>query len=254
MILQKKALLAVLMLAALVPAMAVQSQPTEATRAAVEQVNQAAEAYQAFEADMSSEIFMINPPMGFTGHMTVLKPDRMRIKTSAPPPQGNMEIVSDGKTTWTYMPLMNLVQKIDMEVIKGLPGMTTPGQQIKDPSKPLEQLDPATVQLIGEETMDNQLCYIFEGMIPADAQKIAGEYAPEKMKIWVAKDDGISRKIESFQKNGTTSMTITFSNVKVLNNLTDADFVFTPPANAEVVDMTQVMQSLMQNLNLNPEE
>jgi len=218
-------------------------------KAALEKVQQAAEGITSFEADMKISMSVMNQPMEMVGHIVVLKPDRMRMKMTVPP-QGEMEIVSDGTTTWTYMPMMNLVQKIDNAAIKQMPGMGGPpgGGQMNDPSKALEQLDPDTLRLVGEETVDGQACYVFEGDLPEQARGMAPQFAPQKMKVWLAQADSLSRKMEGYGSDGTTMMTMTFANVKTNVQLAEDHFTFTPPPGAQVMDMSQAVQSMMENL------
>lgn len=229
------------------PLWAVEAAQAGDVQAALEKIQQAGEKINSFEADMKMSTMMMNQPMDMSGHVVVLKPDRMRM-TMTMPPQGEMEMVSDGTTTWTYMPMMNLVQKIDNAAMKDMPGMGASGQPMKDPSKVLDQMNPDSLRYLGEESVDGQPCFVFEGQVPEQARKMGQQFVPQTMKVWLAGADGLSRKIESHAADGATMMTMTFSNVKTNIDLLEDHFTFTPPPGAQVMDMSQAIQSMMKQM------
>jgi len=224
-----------------------QAVQAEDVQAALEKIEQAAEKITSFEADMKMSTMMMNQPMDMSGHIVVLKPDKVRM-TVTMPPQGEMEMVSDGTTTWTYMPMMNLVQKMDNAAIKDMPGMRSPGQPINDPSKVLEQMNPDSLRYLGEEPVDGQPCFVFEGEVSEQVRKMGQQFIPKTMKVWLAGADGLSRKIESHAADGATMMTMIFSNVKTNIDLLEDHFTFTPPPGAQVMDMSQAIQSMMKQM------
>lgn len=236
-------LLAVVVLAS-IPLWASEATGSEDAKAILDKIQQAAGEMNSFEADMSMSMSVMNQPMNMTGHMAVLKPDLMRM-TMTMPPQGDMQIVSDGATMWTYIPMMNMVQKIDASVMKQAPGMGGPGAQMEDPTKTIQQMDPATVQFLGEEMCDGQTCYVIEGALPQQAKQMGGQFVPEKMKAWAAQADGIPRKIEMMDSSGTPMMTMTFTNVKINTEFPENHFTFTPPPGAQIMDMTETIRSMM---------
>lgn len=238
-------LLGAAMVAAL-PLRAVEAQEAADVKAALEKIQKAAEEITSFEADLTMAMSVMNQPITTTGHIAVLKPEKMRM-TMTMPPHGDTEVISDGTTTWTYMPAMNMVQKTDNAAMKNMAGMGGPGRQMNDPSKVLEQLEADSLRFVGEETVDGQPCSIFEGKVPEQARKMGQQFAPQSIKVWVAGTDGLCRKMEAVGPSGATMMAMTFSNIKVNAPLPEEQFTFTPPAGAQTIDMSRMMQSMLGN-------
>jgi len=234
-----------------------QATPGNETREALQAIEQAAEKIDAFEADIHMSMTMMNTPVNMKGTMKILKPDFMRMSMTMDAPEGtppnmgmmNQEMVADASTVWIAMPAMKMVQKFDKSVFEKAPGGTGGmSSQFQDPSKMLEQLDSDTIQLIGEESCDGQLCYLFSGHLPPEARKMGGPFVPESMKIWVSKADGMARRMEMYQQDGKTLMAFDISNVKINPALTAGDFTFTPPEGVQAMDMTPMLESIIQGM------
>jgi len=177
--------------------------------------------------------------------------DKFRMESTVPPNQKQI-IVSDGKVTYTYMPMMKLVQSMDMARIQAALGenapkeMTKPGNQ----SNPLHGLDPDTLTYYGVETVNGEDVYVLEGTMGAEAQmmKQVTPFAPDGLKCWVSVADGLPRKMTFLGADGQEMMSQEFVDV-VVNQAPDPGlFVFEPPADAQVVDMTESVIAMMSTM------
>lgn len=83
--------------------------------------------------------------------------------------------------------------------------------------------DPDTIRLRGSQTIDNEECWVMEGKTPARL-KLVG-LKQEKMTVWVAKSDGLPRRIHIPGNKFTVSLT----NIRVNEDIDPARFSFSPP-------------------------
>ena len=101
---------------------------------------------------------------------------------------------------------------------------------------------------MGQETADGQACYVFEGKLPINVKQMMGAASMENMKVWMAKSDGVSRKMEGQAADGSSVLSMTFSNVKTNLALSTDQFVFTPPEGAQVIDMSEAVKNMMKSM------
>lgn len=83
--------------------------------------------------------------------------------------------------------------------------------------------DPDTIRLRGSQVIDGEDCWVMEGKTPARL-KVVG-LKQEKMTVWVAKGDGLPRRIHIPGNKFTVSMT----NIRVNEDIDPARFEFSPP-------------------------
>lgn len=229
-----------------------------ATKAAIEAVKASAGALTTLEADQTISMDVMGAAMTLQGHLAVLKPDLIKFNMEPVLPAGQsgqndmmaammkMTVYMDKTTVWIHMPEANMVQKFDKSVYQDGSGQGMNLQAGSDPSKVLDDLDPETVQLLGEETFDGAGCYVFQGKLPKPASMAGAEALPDSMKIWIGKGDGLARKTEAYLTDGKLAMSATLSNIKTGVPLSPAAFAFTPPAGVQVMDMTEMLRGQMQ--------
>lgn len=246
-------------------AMAAAPADPAATKAAIEAVKAAAGTLTTMEADQTISMDIMGMAMTLKGHLAVLKPDFVKFNMEPVLPAGQsgqhdmmaammkMTVYMDNTTVWIHMPDANMVQKFDKSVYQDGSGQGMNLQAGSDPSKVLEDLDPETIQLVGEETLDGASCFIFQGKLPKPANASEAGLLPESMKIWIGKSDGLARKTEAYQADGKLAMAATLTAIKTGVPLAPASFTFTPPAGVQVMDMTQMLRGQLQGQPSAPE-
>lgn len=200
---------------------------------------------RSYQADLSVNISMMGQTMVSTGRMVFRSPDLSytEMETDVGAMKMKQIMVSDGKWMWVHQPAMNMIMKIDMARVaaetKGArpPGVANAGNT--DLTKPLQMLDPATAKLLRTETLDGVQAYVFEGTPPQGVARMQGPFMPARVQVWVGVADGLTRKVAMLDKEGKEAMTQTFSNLVINKDYPDAQFRFTPPPGAQVMDMTE---------------
>ena len=194
---------------------------------------------------------MMGSAMNMDGEMW-MDSGKFRMETTMPPNQKQI-IVSDGKTTYTYMPMMNMVQKMDMERIKA----ASSGQfkdAFNDPAasaNPLNGMDPKSLKYFGTETLEGEPVYVLEGKMGGQMEKIKKmvPMMPESAKYWVSTTDGLPRKMVFHNDAGQEMMSQQFKSVVVNPKLDPGLFQFTVPKGAQVMDMTDATINMMSTMN-----
>ena len=176
-----------------------------------------------------------------------------------------MHMRMDEKEMLMLMDMGQMVQamKMDLSVMAGLADkLGVPESALNsgnmglglmsDPANMLEQYeDMYTLTLDGKETLDGEDVFVVTAQIREDIlenfkrnQILAGQADMFKdgQKLYLGADDGIMRKM---QMADTLSMTI--SNIEVNPEMAEADVAIEIPANVQVMDMTQMMQTMYGN-------
>jgi outer membrane lipoprotein-sorting protein len=188
------------------------------------------------------------------GRMILRKPDRTytEMETDMGVMKMKQIMVSDGKWMWMHQPAMNMITKIDMAKLaaatKGAPGAAPAATGGADLTKPLLMFDQATVKLLRTDTLEGTDVYVFEGEMPkgaVGAPQMQIPFLPAKMQAWVSAGDGLLRKMVMLDKEGKETMTQTYSNIVLNKDYPDSQFQFTPPAGAQVMDMTEGALNMM---------
>jgi outer membrane lipoprotein-sorting protein len=176
---------------------------------------------------------------------------KFRMESTMPPNQKQI-IVSDGKTIYTYMPLMKMVQKMDVERMKAALGDKFK-DQFNDPanSNPLKGMDAKSLKYYGTETLNDEPVYVVEGKIGGDLDKMKSMMptVPETAKFWISTKDGLPRKLIFHNNTGAEMMSQEFSHVEVNPKLDPSLFEFTPPKDAQVTDMTDGVINMLATMN-----
>lgn len=223
----------------------------------MEEIGKKAAAVQSYQADMTMSISMMGQAMVSKGRILFRKPDRsyMEMETDMGMMKMQQIMISDGKTMWIRQPAMNMISKIDMAKLtaatKGVQGATagmTGGTGTADLSNPLQMLDKQTLKLLRADTVEGAEAYVFEGAMAQGAQ--AGPQAqmpfmPARIQVWVAAKDGLLRKLVMLDKEGKETMSQAYSNIVLNKDYPDSQFQFTPPAGAQVMDMTEGALNMM---------
>jgi outer membrane lipoprotein-sorting protein len=205
---------------------------------------------QSYQADMAMSMKVMNQAMSTKGKVIFKKPNRshMDFETDMGAMKMKQTVVSNGKTTWTYQPLMNMVSTIDMEKLAaaGIPGVGQ-NQGANDLSKPFQGVNRDTITALGTETIDGVETQAFEAT-PDLSGAPNMPFKPAKVQMWLGMADGVPRRVVMLDQAGQETMSQTYTNVVLNGEFPDSQFEFTPPANAQVLDMTEGTISMMKQM------
>jgi outer membrane lipoprotein-sorting protein len=143
-----------------------------------------------------------------------------------------MLMVHDGEFIWNEMKMMGRVMVMKMK--------PNPGANKNDPSSFQDQYD---LKYVGDEDFDGQKMWVLEGTPKAGTAAAAPSgpagQQPGKIRISVGQKDNFPHRWILYAKDGTEMAETQITNVKLNPKLDDALFKYTPPAGAQVMDMTK---------------
>jgi outer membrane lipoprotein-sorting protein len=170
-----------------------------------------------------------------------------------------MRSVADGKFMWNEIAMPNdqkMIQKYSITFFEKMNGGN--GQ---NPMKMVDDLQSRYIFTDAhEEKLGDTDVYVLEGSLSdellkkqaAVAEEVGGKMAGQmamtqmaamkKTRIYVAKNDLMLRKSEVFDDKGEVIMGVTLSNIKLGEKFDEAQFKYTPPEGANVMDMDDVMK------------
>ena len=208
---------------------------------------------KTYRADMTIEMQMMGQSMVSKGTMIFKAPGKTRMETVMK--MGAMEMkqvnVVDGETAWTHQPAMNMVTKIDLKKVAEVTGNAAGTSGAGDVSRPFQPLRPGTVQHLRADSLGDTEVHVFEGS-PQMSGPANASMMPAKLQLWVGTADGMVRKTVMLDANGTPMMTQTFTNVRINTEVADTLFEFTPPAGAQVMDMTEGTLNMVRQMQTPP--
>jgi len=214
-----------------------------------------AAAVKSYRADMTIEMQMMGQSMVSKGQMTFKQPGKTRMETVMK--MGGMEMkqinVVDGTTAWTHQPAMNMVTRIDLKKVAEATGNSSAMSASGDVSRPFQPLKEDTIEYLRSDTVGDTAVHVFEGRPQmAGAGNAGAGMMPAKLQLWIGAADGMVRKTIMFNAAGTPMMTQTFTNVRINTEVPDSLFTFTPPAGAQVMDMTEGTLNMMRQMQQAP--
>ena len=208
--------------------------------------------------------------MSIGGTMKVLGDvSKMTMNMAVPAGDQTMEMKMhmrmDGKEMLMLMDMGQMAQamKMDLGVLAGLADeLGVPESALNsgnmgmvlmsDPSKMLEQYEEMyTLTLDGKEKLDGEDVFVVTATLKADILEnfsknpmLQGQAAmfEQGQTVYLGANDGIMRKMVMGD-----AMSMTLTNLDVETELTEADVAIEIPANVQVMDMTQMMQSMFGN-------
>lgn len=227
-------------------------QAEESVQQVIDKLKGKAESAQSASADLQMTMTMMGQNITMRGKMLFQAPKKNRMEIDMD--LGNMKmqqtVVSDGKTVWTYQPMIKMVSKIDLEKVIAATGVDKAGQQASsDITKPFGSLKPDTVKLLGTEELDGVKAVVFEGM-PQTGELPNMPFKFSKMKIWVRADDGLLHKMVWFDENGKEIMSQTCVNIQTGIDIPASKFEFTPPEGVQVMDMTEGTINVIKSMKM----
>lgn len=200
----------------------------------------------SYTTDLSMTMKVMEKEMVSTGKLSYKKPGKSHMKMNTQIGNMNMEqtVVSDGKTTWTYQPQMNMAQKIDIGRIVEETGIDITEQHGGELSNALGGLEKDSISYVKTDTINGEEVYIFEGK-PKDSDMGNMPFTLSKMQLWLSPKDGMPRKVIIFDEGNKQIMSQEYSNMKVNIDIPDSRFEFTPPEGVQIMDMTESTLDMM---------
>ena len=213
-----------------------QAQPDAQTQAAIDQATAKTAKVKSFSADFSTIVG--DAVADFHGHITFMLPDKIRKSTL-----GDIELtlISDGKTRWLLVPARKQNRRTDLvELKKAREELGLPMEpEDRNLARPFDLMKHGSAKLTGTEKVGRTECWVFEGAphaairVPAPARNL------KKVRICVAKSDGLARRMTFIDWRDDSMMKTTYDNVKVNPDVKPELFRYTPPKGAVVIDRTQ---------------
>jgi outer membrane lipoprotein-sorting protein len=216
--------------------------------------------YKTWSADYTQTMSMMGSQMNVSGRMIQKQPRKMWMQMDMPMmgEQGKMTMVmgTDG-ILWQVMDMgpQHQIMKIDMnKIASNSTGQA--GAQID----PIEQMDPskqwaASRQMFDftvakPQQIDGQPMYVMQGHWKQAAltnqQTAMAAAMIGSSRVFIGQKDGFLHRMEQFDKSGTNLvMAMEFKNLKFNDKVPDSTFVYQPPANAQVTDMTPMVEMQM---------
>ena len=191
-----------------------------------------------FSADFEETTYQKDTKSVAKGRLIFAKPNLLRteyIDRNNPKRLAQL-IIHDGKTSWSYVPLLNQVTKLESksknrELIQGI------GESIEKLKKTYN------MKLVEDKVAESKGVYHIE-LSPKDPIRSSsgqGRQTIESIEIWMRSKDWIpvqfSYKSES-EAFGDTTIVISFKNIKIDQELPESTFVFEVPKGAEVIDIS----------------
>lgn len=221
--------------------------PDAATQKALDQVAKLTTGVKAF----STEFTMPAPGAAKTpvkGSLTFMLPEN--VKMTMPSPFGiQTTTISDGKTSWVLIPAMNVAARVDVTKVKAaLEELGLPAKQPQhNIARPFALMKAGTVRLVGGEKAGDIDCWVFEGTV-GGADAPGAPAALKKMRVLVAKKDGLARRVSYIDAAGKPMMELRYDKVEV-NPKVDADFFqYKPPEKATVMDKTELTIQMLKSM------
>jgi len=215
---------------------------------------------RSYTADMTITVEMMGQEMITEGEIIFKKPEKMRMEMSSNMfPQSKMMVISDGQTMWTYMPAMNMVQKMDLARMKKELSefyriediLEQQTKQSGDMLNPLKGFNRDSIKFVGIEQTAQGKTYTLEVDFPEkmlDTRAQQWGFTPSKAKFWILEDNGVAVKMDIYTQTGNKMMSQEYKNIKLNPKISDSMFVFSPPEGAQVMDMTDATINMMKNM------
>jgi outer membrane lipoprotein-sorting protein len=171
----------------------------------------------AFDFEQNAEWKLAGTSNTLQGKILIKGKDKIRIEMP------DLVTVTNGEIAWSYSKsrqqvLISHAKKSDANLL--------PSSILLDYSEKYQ------ATLLGEEKAGGFDCYVLE------LKSKTGDDFYQKMKIWVAKKNWFTQKLQQIDINQNVN-TYNLSSITVDQPIADAKFIFEPPAGVETIDMRQ---------------
>lgn len=224
-------------------------------------------AYKSWSADYSQTMNVMGSRVAMTGQVVQKPPRRVWMQLDMPimgqQTKMTMTMGQDG-VMWQVVQMggQNQIVKMDMNKIS-----SNTFAQVGLSGNPLDQFDPSKQWEIAKamcdfttvkgEQLEGQPMYVLEGTWKQAAltnEELAAVAATTgKMRVFVGQNDGFTHRMEHYDKSKTNLvMAMEFKNMKFNQDVPDSTFVYHPPAGAQIMDMTPMVEMQLRARNKAP--
>lgn len=237
-------------------AMVASAQELKTTQQIIDFAESKTAAYKSWSADYTQSMSMFGTRMEVNGTVVQKPPHRVWMQLDMPimgqHSQMTMVLGQDG-VMWQVMKMGTQQQIMKMDINKlGTNALAQAGV----PGNPVDQFDPAKqlettkgmcdLNVGAADKLDGQPMYVLEGALKPSAltnpQMATMAAMVGKTRVFVGQTDGFVHRLEQYDKSRTNMvMAMEFKNLKFNQEVADSTFVYHPPPDAQVVDMTQMM-------------
>ena len=211
-------------------------------------------ACQNWSGEFKQSMDMLGAKMAFSGRMTVKPPQQLRMEMLMPMMGQEVRmlmVLGEDLWMWQKMDMGGQQQFIKMNMAVALSNALAESGTKLDP---LQAMDPSRQWEMSKEFLDYKLlpaaeaggepAWVIEGTWKpaAHSNKLFAAQAAMfgKSRVYVGKKDGLTRKLEQFDKAGENIvMTMEFLNLKLNQELPADTFKLVVPEGAQVMDMTE---------------
>ena len=183
-----------------------------------------------FSADFEQTTFVAGQKRVAKGKLNFQKPNLMRQRYSDPNNPENMTqlIVSDGKTLWSYTPLINQATRQELlqddNRMELLPGF---GQSLENVEKNY------SLNLAEDKLAEKQGVHKVE-LIPKMQDENADSVF-DVLQVWVRDKDSIPVQFMYKDSKNKITLVLSFKNVKINESLDESTFKFEVPKGVQVI-------------------
>lgn len=171
------------------------------------------------------------------GYVEFLAPDKFYMEVKLPKLNDTKQIfISDGNTLWQYIPNMRMATKLrlnDMGEDKLQERFEKKGD-IRDPFRNMEE---DSIKLVKESVKEGKKIYIIEAK-PKDKMKQGAVVDISKARTWINAKNGIPEKVIWYNDKGKIVIEQEFKDIEVNCDINRDRFMFVPPSDVEVMDLT----------------
>ncbi len=216
--------------------------------------------YKTWSADYTQSMSMLGAPMVINGQLLQKLPRKMWMQLEMPMmgQKGKMTmILGDDGIMWQVMETGPQPQIMKLDVSKVMSNtMNLAGAKFN----PLDQMDPSKhwettkemydYRKVDAGEVDGQRVYVMEGLLKPGAvtnqQMLAEAARVGKVRVSIGQGDGFIHRLAQYDKSLTNIvMSMEFKNLKFNVDIPDSTFVYRPPADAQVTDMTPMVEMQM---------
>ena len=211
--------------------------------------------YDSYTAAVAQSINIPAMKMDLTGSIAFKRPAQRRVEMKGTP-QHMVMVIGPDQIMWQEVVIgsMTNVMKLDLQ---NVPTNHPAAAMLKDS---LSQMDPRaqfdkakeryTFMRLPAIALQSQQMYVLAGELRPDAKLPAQEAAIltglGKQKLFIGQQDGFLHRMEQLDKAGSNIViAIEFTDVKLNLPLTDNLFIYKPSADANVIDMSQMILRMM---------
>ena len=209
---------------------------SEAVEEVIKEIGEKREKVESYRSRVTQKMQMMGAMMTLETEEWSSGKKFRREATNSMMPTGKTIAISDEQVLWTYMPSMNMVQKMDMERLKeGKEEMEK--DEPESESSSFHGMEKETIQYLGRGVLEGEEVHLFKG----ESEKIPKELNRlqlERVEIWIGAEDGLVRKKVGYNSEDKEVMTEIRSDVEINLSLPDSLFIFTPPEGIQVMDIT----------------